>query len=168
MTSLERQMMTMKLMNNTPARVIIFRIIGLCIFGIILWFSYTRFSGYLSGPVMIENSLEDIYETSTSTIVFEGSGKRIDALQINGRETTLNSDGTFREMVVLLPGSNIIEVDIFDQFGKHRRFEYRIYGDFVDDERVFDYDAVRNIDDDPSHDNNEEQEDLTDDLIHNE
>lgn len=130
-------------MNNTSARVIIFRSIGVCFFALVIWFAYTRFSPYLKGPLMIENSLEHIYETSTSNLIMEGRGKRVNTLSINGRETTLNDDGSFREMVVLLPGDNIIEVVIYDHFGKHRSFAYRIYGNFTDEEHVFDYEAVQ-------------------------
>lgn len=48
---------------------------------------------------------------------------------INGHVVGVSEEGVFNETVVLVPGSNIIEVQLGDSFGKQRDYHYEIYFD---------------------------------------
>lgn len=62
----------------------------------------------------IENG--NIYNEGTLPI--EGNAKRAKHVLVNGREINVNQSGDFMDMLVLLPGYNIITISAEDKFGK--------------------------------------------------
>lgn len=62
----------------------------------------------------IENG--KIYEEGTLEIT--GNAKRAKHILVNGREININQEGVFNDVLVLLPGYNIITISAEDKFGK--------------------------------------------------
>lgn len=64
------------------------------------------------------NGIENgkIYEEGTLEIM--GNAKRAKHILVNGREININQEGVFNDVLVLLPGYNIITISAEDKFGK--------------------------------------------------
>lgn len=120
-------MMKKTLWHNRSARSLLFHGIGILFFTSILLFAYTRFNGYIKGPIIVEHNLDSFHTTDEYTILFEGTGKRIDGMRINGREITLRQSGEFSEIITLTSGNNVIDVEIYDRLGNSSRERYTVY-----------------------------------------
>ncbi len=64
------------------------------------------------------NGIENgkIYEESSIDIT--GNAKRARHVLVNGREINLNQEGEFSDVLIILPGYNIITISAEDKFGK--------------------------------------------------
>ena len=112
---------------QTHPRKIFLRAIGIIFFIGILVFAYTRFGRYRTGPEVVEISLEDYTSTKELFLPFSGSIRNIEYMHIDGRNIILDKEGTFNEVVVLMPGINEMTIDIGDSFGKRKQYRYTIY-----------------------------------------
>ena len=56
-----------------------------------------------------------------------GQVDNTESMLINKRMIKLNDDGSFEEVIVLLVGLNIIEIDLHDSFGKEKKYTYNVY-----------------------------------------
>jgi len=63
--------------------------------------------GIENGKIYTEGSLE-----------IDGNAKRAKHLLVNGREVYLDQEGNFKDLIILLPGYNVISVTAEDKFGK--------------------------------------------------
>jgi len=64
------------------------------------------------------NGIENgkIYEEGSIDIT--GNAKRARHVLVNGREINLNQEGEFSDVLIILPGYNIITISAEDKFGK--------------------------------------------------
>ncbi|MCA9352817.1 hypothetical protein KC901_01395 [Patescibacteria group bacterium] len=113
-------------MERTP-RTILIRTIGVLFFIGISIFGYNRFGRYLQGPRIVDISLERYQTIETLSVLVEGSTNNTESMTINERTIPMNDDSTFSEVVVLSPGTNIMEIVVTDSFGKQKEYRYTLY-----------------------------------------
>jgi hypothetical protein len=94
----------------------VFLILGLFLFIGIYTALNTKF--LVRGVALEIYGIEDgkVYEVGYLDI--EGNARRSVQLLINGRDVSVSQDGDFHDVLVLLPGYNIITVTAEDRFGK--------------------------------------------------
>lgn len=93
-------------------------IIGLSAIVIILSYTWSRTSNIIRGPRLfvtspLENSL--VHEP---LITIEGGVERVAHLRLNDGKIFADSQGHFREQLLLSPGYNIIKLEASDRFGR--------------------------------------------------
>lgn len=55
-----------------------------------------------------------------------GNAKNAKDLTLDGREISINQEGTFDETIALIPGYNIIDIKAVDKFGKSDEKIYKL------------------------------------------
>lgn len=70
------------------------------------------------GPEIILKSPQNALVTSYGFIEVEGQAKRIAKIYLNGRQIFTNSDGEFKEPLLLSPGYNILYLMASDIFNR--------------------------------------------------
>ncbi len=105
----------------------IFRSIGLVIFITILFFVYTRYTKYRTGPQIVSLNIHDFMTVSSPSLLVNAELKNIQSVVINGRNITLQDKIYFHEILVFSPGTNIIEIVLTDAFGKEKHYIYNIF-----------------------------------------
>jgi len=98
------------------------------IIGLIIVFSYAIFetNALVLGPKLkVLEPAQEYLTTSSSTLTIAGQAKRIATIYLNGRQIFTDKNGQFAEEVVLLPGYNILRIDIWDKFDRRitKRFQ---------------------------------------------
>lgn len=81
------------------------------------------------GPSLIIDSPKDLSTTSEPLINVSGTVKRVAYISINDRQIFADTSGRFNDKLLLLPGYNIIKLEVRDRFGKVLKREIRLrYG----------------------------------------
>ncbi len=112
-------------MERTP-RKILFQFIGVVFFIFVIFFSYTRFGRYITGPEISEINLEKYQIINSSYKKIEGKIKNVETINIQGRTITYDKDNSFSDVIVFSPGYTIIDIVLTDSFGKERIYSYTI------------------------------------------
>jgi len=115
-------------MEHNP-RKLVGMIIGFVLFAFIIIFGFNRFSRYLGGPQIISINLEEYSVIQENPIIITGSLANTSVLTINGVNTSINDDLSFRKIIVIPTGNSIIEIGINDTFNNYRQYQYYVnYG----------------------------------------
>ena len=99
------------------------------IISVILLVSYGIFNArdMLMGPTIeMFNPIADI-ETNDNMLIVKGRVKNISFVTLNGKSIYVDRDGLFEEKLLLVPGSNIIEVKAKDRFKKEALEIVKVY-----------------------------------------
>ena len=114
--------MTMK-KNNKNIKWWIGTISCTTLFGVIVIFAYAKMNFLIHG-VQISASIN---KTNSSPVaIITGKAPNATYLSLNGREIFVDTDGSFAEKVVLLPGLGVITLTAQDKFGKTADKEFQI------------------------------------------
>jgi hypothetical protein len=113
-------------MERTP-RTVLITTLGILFFILILIFGYNRFGRYINGPEIVEISIEEYQTIADTRIEITGQVHNVQNISMNNRDLILADDKKFREIIVVSPGKNILEIDVVDPFGKEREYIYHIY-----------------------------------------
>jgi len=113
-------------MKNNPRKALI-ALFGILFFVIIIVFAYSRIAPRLRGPQLVAISLSAHDRFEGSSLELRGTVRHTNTLDINGRKIALDKENKFRETVVLSPGYTIIELVLFDTFGKSHSYQYPVY-----------------------------------------
>lgn len=81
-------------------------------------YAYAKSADLLSGPQVTVKHPRDGATITDERIVVRGSAQNISFLHLNGRQIYTDTDGTFREQLLLYPGYNIITVTARDRFDR--------------------------------------------------
>ncbi len=95
-------------------------IIGVFVFGIF------AFRGLLFPPRVIFSTIHDGMVVPQGIIQLEGTTKRAEALFVQGRQITRNTEGDFRTEVAVFSPYTIIEVEAQDRFNKRKTYTIRL------------------------------------------
>ncbi len=90
-------------------------VVGFFSFIVIYAIINTRFIS--RGIALTVRGLDNGAVYSTSTLDITGNAKRAKHVLVNGREINLDQEGEFSDVLVLLPGYNIITISAEDKFG---------------------------------------------------
>ena len=113
-------------MLNNPRKVI-FRIFGLIIFISILLFAYGRYSRYIKGPEIVTINIQKFTTIENPSLILETTLENTKSVTINGRDIILNNRKNFNEIMVFSLGTNILEIELTDTFGKTKTYIYNIF-----------------------------------------
>lgn len=97
-----------------PAKIIGYTALA----AIVVSYSIFRFYEYWEGPTVSIERPGQGTTTEKRVLTVSGSAENIDSLSLNDREIFTNPEGDFRELVVLSPGYNVIQVQAADRFGR--------------------------------------------------
>jgi hypothetical protein len=97
---------------------------SLCVllFAVIATFAYIKMSFLMKG-VQIEATID--HDSSSSLVKVKGMASNAVYLSLNGREIFIDKDGSFLEIISLLPGLGVINLEAKDKFGNtaNKKFE---------------------------------------------
>lgn len=113
-------------MQNNPRKVL-GRVIGAIFFILIILFGFNRFGRYINGPEITSISIEEYTETQGHVIFIEGSVKNTSEIKINNNDIAINDNLNFKEILTVNPGHSLVEIYVYDTFGKRRKYEYQIF-----------------------------------------
>lgn len=88
---------------------------GLAIIAIV-GYSFFVIDDFVRGPRIIIDTPKNGYSTTTPVIVVSGHGIHTNNLSINGMQTPVDLEGSFRAQLILAPGYNIIKVTAKDNY----------------------------------------------------
>jgi len=63
---------------------------------------------------------------NSSLVQINGNAKNATYLSLNGREISVDKDGTFSESIALLPGLSVVTLDAEDKFGNQAEKEFNV------------------------------------------
>lgn len=118
-------MIQKKIMAKNGAQIIKISVISL--FGLVI-LSYTGFQAnkIIRGPI-IDIEFPKNGSTINSTLVeISGRAKNIAYINLNDRKIYTDTDGYFKEELLLSPGYNIIKLDAKDKFGSYTEEHLRL------------------------------------------
>lgn len=119
-------------MEHNPRKIIGISI-GIIFFLFIVIFGFNRFERFINGPSITSISLEEYTQTNDAILVITGTVENTSVLSINGKNIPINDTLDFEHIVVIPVGHSIIEVDIFDTFGKEKKYRYQIMNTAIAD-----------------------------------
>lgn len=102
-------------MSASPKTVLRALIILLIFFGI-AGYAYTKSADLLSGPQIAVATPANGSTSDQERIIIRGTAQNISFLYLNDRQIYTDTDGTFREQLLLYPGYNIITIMARDRF----------------------------------------------------
>ncbi len=108
-------------------RKTLLRSLGIIIFIGILIFTYFRYSAYIHGPEITSVNLETFMSVENPSIIIKADIKNTQSVIINGRNIILKEKSNFDEIITFSPGTNSIEIQLIDTFGKERKYLYTVY-----------------------------------------
>jgi hypothetical protein len=79
------------------------------------------------GPSLIIDNPKDLESISEPLINVSGTVKRVSYISINDRQIFADTAGKFNDKLLLLPGYNIIKIEVKDRFGKVLKKEIRLW-----------------------------------------
>lgn len=103
----------MAIKNNS--KILIFLLIA----GIILFYGYYKVRNLTLGPEIKIDPVELV--TENEIIEISGVANRIQVLYLNGNDIITNEKGQFKEVLILHPGYNIIELKGEDKFNRETK-----------------------------------------------
>jgi hypothetical protein len=117
----------MSLTRTTAIRFI--RLVGIILLvGFIVTYAVWRSINYVKGPSI------KIYEpangtgTSSPIITIRGQAERVKNLSMNGKAISVDELGNFSEVIIVLPGLNVLTFEADDQFGRSVSEELDLVG----------------------------------------
>ncbi|HSE57000.1 MAG TPA: hypothetical protein VLB02_02870 [Candidatus Paceibacterota bacterium] len=99
-------------------------LLGLCFALIGIIFYNTR--DIMFGAPLTVKTITDGMTLSDTYLAIAGTAAHAQILLLNGREIYTNRKGEFSEPVLLVPGYNVIEVQMTDRFGKTNTKSYEL------------------------------------------
>ena len=81
-------------------------------------YAYLQSREFLRGPQITITSPEDGKTLEESVVIIEGVAQNVAYISLNDLAIFVDSQGNFREKLLLLPGYNILTVKAEDRFGK--------------------------------------------------
>jgi hypothetical protein len=94
------------------------------LFLVIFVFAYSKMHFLMSG-VQIKASIQ--YKDGSSVVEVNGQAEKAIHLSLNGREIFVDKNGSFTELISLLPGYDIITLDAKDKFGNTAIKKFEVY-----------------------------------------
>jgi len=80
---------------------------------------YSRLDAFLGGPsitISVPHTISSVWQTETITV--SGTALNVINLTLNRNNITVDQHNEFNELLPLLPGFNILEVQAQDRFGR--------------------------------------------------
>jgi hypothetical protein len=68
----------------------------------------------------------NINRSDSSLVQIKGNAKNATYISLNGREISIDKDGTFSESVALLPGLSVVTLDAEDKFGNQAEKQFEV------------------------------------------
>lgn len=103
------------------------KIIGFgAIFLVIAGYAIYQSKNLIEGPVLNVLSPYDGQTFEKSLIDVRGKVKNISFITLDGKQIFTDEDGNFEEKLLLLPGTNIIEIDTKDKFDNVKKEVLRV------------------------------------------
>ncbi len=99
----------------TKVKTILFITLGI----IILAYSGFQAQKLIVGPQIIIDTPENGALYDSTLIEISGHVKNVSYLNLNDRKIFTDTNGAFKEKLLLSPGYNIIKLDAKDKFGKY-------------------------------------------------
>ncbi len=90
----------------------------MAIFGVILFFAYLKTANLVDGPKINILSPSEAMVYEDNFIEIKGSAERISKIYLNDRQIFTDTEGYFREPLLLFAGYNILTLRAEDQFGR--------------------------------------------------
>ncbi|MEX0910479.1 MAG: hypothetical protein WDZ73_01860 [Candidatus Paceibacterota bacterium] len=90
----------------------------LLVFIVILAFAYFKTANLVSGPTINIISPTNAMTYQDNFIEIKGSAQRIAKIYLNNRQIFTDTEGYFREPLILFPGYNILTLRAEDKFGR--------------------------------------------------
>ena len=101
---------------------------GILIVILIATYALWRSLNYARGPHIIVTSPLDGSSVSASTTIIRGRVERSNDISLNGKAITIDEQGNFSETIIVFPGTNIITLEVRDQFKRSVREQIRVLG----------------------------------------
>jgi hypothetical protein len=79
------------------------------------------------GPSLVINTPNDMSTVDNPLVEVTGTAQRVAYIKINGRQIFADTKGYFSDKLLLLPGYNIISIEVNDKFGKAISKEVRMW-----------------------------------------
>lgn len=79
------------------------------------------------GPSLVVNTPTDLSTVDNPLVEITGVAKRVSYIKINDRQIFSDTKGYFSDKLLLLPGYNIINIEVNDRFGKEINKEIRMW-----------------------------------------
>lgn len=79
------------------------------------------------GPSLVIESPKDLSTIEDPFVSVNGFVKRVAYITINDRQIFADTEGYFEDKLLLLPGYNIIQVEVKDRFGKEVTKELKLW-----------------------------------------
>ncbi|MBL4865078.1 MAG: hypothetical protein JKY67_01725 [Pseudomonadales bacterium] len=96
------------------------------LFASIIGFSYFKTKDLFFGVTLEVEGIVNGESRSEQLLEFNGTAQRAVKIHVNGREIFIDTEGTFNDSLILLPGYNIITIEAIDKFGKKTKNIYEI------------------------------------------
>ena len=90
----------------------------LTVLAVILVFAYFKTANLVSGPAIDIISPTNAMTYQDNFIEIKGSAERIAKIYLNNRQIFTDTEGFFREPLLLFPGYNILTLRAEDKFGR--------------------------------------------------
>ncbi len=116
---------------NTDTKKNIKKIVIGVLFTAIILYGFFGFKDVIEGVNLTITGIEDGATYEEPVLELSGTAKNATYLSINNRDIAVSQEGTFTDVIVLVPGYNIITVKAQDKFKKEVTEEYRV---FLDDD----------------------------------
>lgn len=82
------------------------------------FYAYRQSREYLSGPIVTIIEPSDGTTFTEAPITITGNAQNISYISLNDGVIFVDSKGTFREKILLMPGYNLLSVKAQDRFGR--------------------------------------------------
>ena len=103
------------------------KIIIIFIFFIIVIYAFWNGRNLISGSELSISSPKSGESFQKSLISLRGTAKNISFIKIDAREIFVDKDGNFREDILLMPGYNVLKIEVIDRFGKTKTSVLKLY-----------------------------------------
>lgn len=116
-------------MNLNRTYFIRFIRIGIAVFILIIILAYAlwRSTNYIKGPsISIKEPLDGSIINSTTTTII-GGASRINIITLNGNPISIDESGHFKETILLFTGTNRLQFEGKDQFGRNVLHNITLY-----------------------------------------
>jgi len=97
------------------------------LFVFIIGYSYYKTKDLIGGVKLTVAGIEHGETVSNPLIELSGTARRAIHVRINGREIFIDSEGIFRDSLLLLPGYNIITIEAQNKFGKEVQKTFEVF-----------------------------------------
>lgn len=109
-------------MKRNPRTLII-----IAFFALFLLYGAFETAKLFLGPSLVIETPKDLSTIEDPFITVNGHVKRVAYITINDRQIFADTKGYFEDKLLLLPGYNIIELQVKDRFGKELKKELKLW-----------------------------------------